>query len=205
MPNSPSPSSQGGAMRPLRLREFESMTAELQSLRSTCTGKSILGFVRGLRLSARLIYFLRKYLSDLGLEVDWGHLVDADENFLSRECDVIIHKRGVYDEWDEYKNPVMHFKFIECEKTLAVISCKSLLSTIDKRYCSFMSPFVKKVFLFAECCPEHSLARIKNRAALAGYAGVGYLYSLNEETGEMLKNPEVWKEFMKGIRETCEG
>jgi hypothetical protein len=55
----------------------------------------ILGFVKGLRLSAGIIYFFNQKLSSHPeLEVSWGHLLDEKQLSCSRECDVIIHSRG---------------------------------------------------------------------------------------------------------------
>jgi hypothetical protein len=193
--------------RPLILGDFESLSAELKQMRSACVSQAILGFVRGLRLSARIIYFLRKYLSDLSLEVDWGHLVDVDENYISRECDIVIHKAGIYQEWDGFQNPIMHFRFIKCDKTVAVVSCKSFISSasqIDTNYCTYMQPYVKNVFLFAECCPARSLPFIRKKLSQAGYAGFGYLYLFNQVTGESENDPPVWESFLRSIREKCE-
>ena len=204
----PSLSSQPAQSRPARrlvLNDFESMAAELKHMRGSCISQAVLGFVRGLRLSARIIYFLRKYLSDLSLEVDWGHLVDTEENYLSRECDIIIHRAGFYQEWNDFRNPIMHFKFIKSEKTIAVISCKSLLVSIDSSYCNFMRTFVEKVFLFAECCPPRSITSLKRKAEIAGYAGFGYLYSYDKATGESQNDPAVWEMFLRKVREICEG
>ena len=62
----------------LAVEQLISLTAELQKLRHhpPLTRREggryegdILGFVKGLRLSARVIYFLREYLSDTDLEV----------------------------------------------------------------------------------------------------------------------------------------
>src|SRR6266576_7224155 len=93
----------------LRVEQLTALTVELQKLRSNppivkrragIREGDILGFVRGLRLSARLIYFLRERLSSTGLEVNWGHLLDQSEESCSPECDVIVHTPGHVREWN---------------------------------------------------------------------------------------------------------
>ena len=66
------------------------------------TGHSgrILPFVRGLRLSAHLIYAIRDILSDSDLEANWGHLLDQKGIYCSPECDVIIHRKGYIRKWN---------------------------------------------------------------------------------------------------------
>ena len=98
----------------------------------------ILAFIRGLHFSAQLIYAIRDLISETSLEVDWGHLLDKTENYCSRECDIIIHKRGFKGQWN---GGIMDFKFIKQENAVAVISCKSLIKTggVDKSYVSYLS------------------------------------------------------------------
>src|ERR1035438_5528865 len=50
----------------------------------------ILGLVRGLRLSARLIYILRQKLHGQHIEINWGHVLDDKRRMCSPECDIII-------------------------------------------------------------------------------------------------------------------
>lgn len=87
----------------LRIEQLVGLREELQILRhhppliKRLDGKyegDILGFVKGLRLSARVIYFLRERLSSTGLEVSWGHILDQKERSCSPECDVVIHRKG---------------------------------------------------------------------------------------------------------------
>src|SRR2546430_3267930 len=59
----------------------------------------ILGFVKGLRLSAGVIYFLKQRLSGLSVDVSWGHLLDEQERSCSPECDVIVHN-GYLLQWN---------------------------------------------------------------------------------------------------------
>src|ERR1022692_4095800 len=82
----------------LSVQQLESLSAELQKLRDHPPltrrqgGKyegDILGFVKGLRFSARVIYFLREWLSDTHFEVNWGHVLNAEEQSCSPECDII--------------------------------------------------------------------------------------------------------------------
>ena len=73
----------------LQLEGFERLAGELQPWRKSddlkimeqAKGSAlVLPFVKGLRLSARLIYILRAHLSRTGLEVDWGHLLNEDKD-----------------------------------------------------------------------------------------------------------------------------
>ncbi|MFQ5821494.1 MAG: hypothetical protein ACE5I5_16040, partial [Candidatus Heimdallarchaeota archaeon] len=85
-----------------------------------CKGR-ILPFVRGLRLSAHLIYTIREILSGTELEANWGHLLDEEGNYCSAECDIIIHLRGHYMRWNGSIDPIMDFRFIEQQNAIAVI------------------------------------------------------------------------------------
>ena len=75
----------------LAVEQLVSLTAELQKLRHHPpitrreAGKyegDILGFVKGLRLSARVIYFLREYLSEMDFEVSWGPRIERGRAIL---------------------------------------------------------------------------------------------------------------------------
>jgi len=176
----------------LAIEQLVGLAAELVNLRGhpplvrRDDGKyegDILGFVKGLRLSARVIYFLRERLSRTELEVSWGHMLDSNEQSCSPECDVIIHTKGHLRKWNGSGNdsPVMEFKFIEASSVRAVVSCKSLLTAIDKDYPSDLKAFgVENVFLFAECCREAHLPRLREKAAAAGYRGLWCLYCADE-------------------------
>jgi len=153
----------------------------------------ILGFVRGLRLSARVIYFLRERLSCTELEISWGHILDTNEQSCSPECDVIIHTKGHVRKWNGNgaDRPVMEFKFIEAASVRAVVSCKSLLGSIDRDYPTALKAFgVESVFLFAECCRESRWARLREKAEKAGYRGVSCLY-FTEEDESLIKTDET--------------
>jgi hypothetical protein len=189
--------------------ELRELTAELQDLRShpplvkRADGKyegDILGFVKGLRLSARLIYFLRNRLSSTDVEVSWGHLVANNES-CSPECDVIIHAKGHVRKWNGSKEPVMEFKFVEAEKAVAVVSCKSSLRSIDKAYPKALKKVgVDAVFLFAECCPEKRFESLKKSALAAGYRGLWCLY-LVQDGGPFTTPETMYIDFGRAVLE----
>lgn len=185
----------------LGIEQLVALAAELQKLRhhpplvKRADGKyegDILGFVRGLRLSARVIYFLRERLSRTDLEVSWGHLLDTNEQSCSPECDVIIHTKGHVRKWNGNggDKPVMEFKFVDASSVRAVVSCKSLLSSIDEDYPAALKVFgVKSVFLFAECCRESRWVSLRKKAKKAGYRGASCLY-FTEEDESLIKTDE---------------
>lgn len=164
----------------------------------------VLPFVRGLRLSARLIYIIRKNLNGTNLAADWGHLMNEAGDYLTPECDIILYdKKGKIDEWnDQTKNAVMNFKFIENTSAKLVISCKSLLKTsdVDKAYCEEVKKFVNRIWLFAECCGPRSPLKIKERAKQSGYEKFFFLYTWSEAKG-IKPDQEGWIEFINLIRE----
>ena len=96
-------------------------------------GGRILPFVFGLRLSARLIYALRRRFRSTGVDVSWGHLVAADGSLVSPECDIILHRGGpLAGQWNDCtQSPVMDFHFVYCTRSLAVVSCKSFVRSVD--------------------------------------------------------------------------
>ena len=160
---------------------------------------SILAFVRGLHFSAQLIYAIRDIISEAELKVDWGHLLDKNEKYCSRECDIIIHKRGFHGQWN---GRIMDFRFINQEKAIAVISCKSYLRSggVDKNYVKCLKPFVKKVWLIAECCePKHTKA-IARQARGAGYQNFWYMYKWSRETTGREQNENGWLDFVAKLR-----
>lgn len=163
----------------------------------------ILPFVRGLRLSALLIYAIRELLSGSDLEADWGHLLDKEENICSCECDIIIHHKGHHKRWngDGGQEPIMDFKFIKQERAVAVISCKSHIRTseIDKVYCKSMAPFVKNVWLFSECCGPRSYENILQKAKEHGYKNFWYLYIWAKQA-DPTPNKKGWNEFVKAVK-----
>lgn len=158
----------------------------------------ILGFVRGLRLSAQLIYAIRDALSGSGLHADWGHLLDKNRNLCSPECDVIIYDGAFIARWNKHDKPVMDFYFVECSHAVAVISCKSYLANIDKEYIQTIKPFMEQVWLFAECCPRGKEAALRKKARAAGYRNLFYLYPWD---GEISVEPDrsEWTRFLKAL------
>ena len=193
----------------LRTEEFFGLAGTLSSWRldpviklmNKKGGKGkILGFVQGLRLSAQLIYILRKIVVRYNLHVNWGHLVNEDGSSCSPECDVIIHKPGALQEWNGSDQPVMNFKFIKCSDAVAVISCKSSIESIDTTYCSdFLNYNVTDIFLFAECCRSGSIRRLTRQAKSAGYKGFFYLYSVKGNRSFIQQDQQVYSEFVKTI------
>jgi hypothetical protein len=147
----------------------------------------ILGFVRGLRLSARVLYFLREHLSETGLEVSWGHLLNDQQQSCSPECDIIVHEKGVVRRWNGFQDPVMNFSFVKASKVRFVVSCKSQLASIDPDYPKTLKQYgVAKVFLFAESCDEDQIERLRKKALQAGYAGMWCLYTTSKTSPSFL-------------------
>jgi len=163
----------------------------------------VLGFVKGLRLSARLIYALRKSLSEFPVDVDWGHLLDLNEDSISPECDIIVHHKGIIQEWNGSNKPVMDFKFIQCNHAIAIINCKSHLTSIDKTYYSRLKPYVEHILLFAECCTLGKTEALKRRAQKVGYTGLWHLYSFERDTGTAVNEPKEWKDFLITLKKIC--
>lgn len=155
-----------------------------------------MAFVRGLRLSARLVYALRDRLSATGVEVDWGHILDKQTGLCSPECDVIIHEPGYYARWNGTERPVMDFKFIEPQHAVAVISCKSLLRSVDRSYCERIRGYVGNVLLFAECCDPRKVSRLRRAAQVAGYKGLWYLYAWEAESSKYTHDETLWEDFL---------
>lgn len=195
----------------LRIEQLKALTAELQNLRSNpplvrrAKGKyegSILGFVRGLRLSARLIYFLRERLSSTSLEVNWGHLLDQSEDSCSPECDVIVHTPGHLREWNGSNDPIMNFKFVEAGSVRAIVSCKSTINAIDRHYPKMLKKHgVKHIFLFAECCRESRFQHLNSAAKAAGYRGLWCLY-LTRKDGSFTTDESMYADFGEEVLAT---
>jgi hypothetical protein len=160
----------------------------------------VLGFVRGLRFSAQLIYAIRRVLKGTRLRADWGHVVDPEGLKCSPECDVIIH-RGYLGRWNGGRRPVMDFKFVDHEHAVAVISCKSYLTSIDsdyEQYCLKVRKYVKDVWLFAECCPPGAVDRLREKSQEAGYGKFWYLYTWDGEVS-FEPNEEAWFDFRDSL------
>lgn len=193
----------------LSVEQLTGLAAELQQLRSypplVTRGKGryegdILGFVKGLRLSARIIYFLRERLSSTGLEVSWGHILDANGKSCSPECDIIIHETGQMRKWNGSDHPVMDFRFVNASSVRAVVSCKSQLAAIDTVYPKDLKKYgVNKVFLFAECCRASHLARLREKAARAGYRGLWSLYFTDSGGTSFTTDDAMYADFGKVV------
>lgn len=194
----------------LKTEELRGLVEELQCLREhppiVSKGKgiyqgNILGFVRGLRLSVRIIYFLREALSDTDYEINWGHLLNPDESSCSPECDIIVHTKGYVRKWNGHgDHTIMDFRFIKAEKAKAVISCKSVLNRVDKEYPKTLKKFgIENIFLFAECCKDTRYESMKEKAQKAGYAGLWCLYFTTKENDYKTDENE-YIDFLNAIR-----
>lgn len=159
-----------------------------------------LAFVKGLRLSARLIYAIRGILPTSGLCVDWGHLLTPEGDSLSPECDIIVHDNGRVAEWNDGRHKsVMNFKFIDSSRARAVISCKSLARSVDKTYPKKLKGYIDNILLFAECCPPGRVAGLRKSAEKAGYLGFWHLYTYDEKTNYCLDDETIWIDFLKKL------
>lgn len=164
----------------------------------------IFPFARGLRFSALLIYSIRECLSGSGLDVNWGQIIDEDGSFCSGECDIIVHKDGHYKQWNGNGGGrhVMDFRFILKSHAVAVISCKSYLTKggVEHDYCANMLKYVKKVWLFAECCGPDSVDLIREESKKIGYENFWYLYTWSRTTGEVIDDIPGWLGFIKEVK-----
>lgn len=158
----------------------------------------ILPFVRGLKLSASLIYNIRTALSGTELTANWGHILNDDSSLCSPECDVIIHKKCPTIRWNGTSQPVMDFHFVDVENVKAVISCKSYLikSQIDKTYPKSLTKYTKNTWLFAECCNPEKIDEIRVESKKHGYKNFWYLYTWDKKTNKVGDaDIEEWKKF----------
>lgn len=158
----------------------------------------ILGFVRGLRLSARLIYFLRERLSHTEYEVSWGHLLDGNLASCSPECDIIIHTKGHVKRWNGGEMPIMDFRFVPASTAKVVISCKSTLTAIDRRYPGQLKAFgVSNLLLFAERCEAGKFQGLERSAKSAGYKGLCCLYLT--EGQQVVRDEKQYSKFVRTV------
>ncbi|MEO6729836.1 MAG: hypothetical protein ABIN01_01370 [Ferruginibacter sp.] len=164
----------------------------------------IFPFARGLRFSALLVYTIRECLSGSDLEVNWGQIIDDDGYACSGECDIIIHKKGHYKRWngDGGMGHIMDFRFIEKEKAIAVISCKSYLTKteVEDVYCKSMLNYVKRIWLFAECCGPDSVELIKQESKDIGYENFWHLYTWSRTTDAIVDDVHGWLDFVEKIK-----
>lgn len=194
----------------LSVGQLTELAAELKELRDhpplvkKKNGKyegDILGFVKGLRLSARVIYFLREHLSTTDFEVSWGHVLSDDGQRFSPECDVIIHTKGHVRKWNGTDCPVMNFVFVNSSQVRAVVSCKSLLQNLDSEYPESLRKYgVRKVFLFTETCKKSRFVRFQKRARAAGYVGLWCLYFQEKKDGSFESNEHMYVDFAARVR-----
>lgn len=165
----------------------------------------ILSFVRGLRLSSLLTYSIRQFLDGSDYTANWGHIIDENGAFCSRECDIIIHSKAIpLYQWDGdgAGNHIMDFRFIPYTAAKVVISCKSFLTTakIEEDYCHDMLKYVERVWLFSECCGPNSDQKIEDRAKEIGYENFWYLYRWNRGKNELTQTIEVWDSFVEAVK-----
>lgn len=164
----------------------------------------ILPFIRGLRFSSQLIYATRQIIKHKYL-TNWGHLLDDDGNYCSSECDIIIHKDEHHLKWnggdEENKGSIMDFHFVSRKDAIVVISCKSYLKygQIDKNYCKDMKKYNNNVWLFAECCPDGKVSKIRKEASKAGYKEFFYLYTWDGKN-KIKENENGWLSFIEKLK-----
>jgi len=185
--------------------DFVELYNVLHEFRKKLVWNSMLGFVRGLRFSARLIYIIRKRLKGKPLTVDWGHIVDKAEKKFSRECDIIIYNGKIAQSWNGHNgegSPVMSFKFIASKDVAAVISCKSMIrgSDIDKEFLDDVKEYSRNIYLFAECCPKGKFEAIRTKAIEAGYKKFWCLYEWDPKKPEYAERREPdWRDFTSSV------
>ena len=207
----PTTSEVGAQGETLALRKIFTLTAELTDWRSNHEirqadkeGGGVFDFVKGLRLATRLIYILKNKLAQYSLDANWGQILDENGEYLSPECDIIIHKGKELDRWNgeggDHGN-VMDFRFIELENVVVVVSCKSYLTSIsdkDRRYCQRLKPYLKRkeLWLFAECVPIGKEKDLDKKARKIGHNKLWYLYSWDEKNLQPEQNRPLWKRFL---------
>ena len=182
--------------------EFSNWTMSdfIRQLESRKSKGRVLSFIRGLRLSAHLIYAIRDLLIGSDLTANWGHLIDDDNKFCSPECDIIIHKiSGQISRWNGNQNPVMDFRFISMAQAIVVISCKSQVKSIDEEYPKSIKKYTKKVWLFGECCGPRSAKGLAEKAKKAGYEKFWHLYTWSPKTKADYNN-EGWIDFVNEVK-----
>jgi hypothetical protein len=204
----------GAIARHLKLRKISALAKELEDCRSVnetreanIQGAGIFDFVKGLHLAARLTYILKEKLSPYHLDANWGQILDEDGFYLSPECDIIVHKEGHFDRWDGEGgdiNNIMDFRFIELKKVVAVISCKSYLTSITKKYtnyCQRMKLYLegREFWLFAECIPNGKEKNLNKKARSIGHNGFWYLYTWDKKRAEPEENRPLWEKFIDEI------
>ncbi|MCK9403917.1 MAG: hypothetical protein M0Q26_11005 [Chitinophagaceae bacterium] len=96
----------------------------------------------------------------------------------------------------------MDFRFINKDKAIAVISCKSYLTrtAVEVDYCKKMLAYVHRVWLFAECCGPESVKLIRDEALDIGYENFWYLYTWSRTTDDIVDSVEGWLHFIETIK-----
>jgi len=185
----------------LSSHRIDSFIRMLEKRRGPNVGK-VLPFVRGLRFSSLLTYAIREYLNSTELNANWGHIVDKNGTYCSKEADIIIHKNGHIRQWNGNggNDPIMNFKFIQHASAVAVISCKSFLRSNEIDYYREMKKFVNKVWLFSECCGPRSPKKIRDRALQIGYDDFWYMYTWGEKQGIKNQNRLGWDNFVAKVK-----
>jgi hypothetical protein len=91
----------------------------------------------------------------------------------------------------------MNFSFVKASTVRFVVSCKSLLNSIDADYPRTLKKYgVRKIFLFAESCDESQVEPLRKRAKKAGYSGMWCLYTTDKKEPSFLgTNGEMLVEF----------
>lgn len=185
--------------------QFWNMNDFIKQINANKNKGGVLAFVRGLRLSAQLIYSIRGVLSERpDLDVNWGHILDDNNTFCSRECDIIIHKKGEIQKWNGRHGCVMDFRFIRKSNAIAIVSCKSYVTSnvinSEKQYCKEMKAFVKKVWMFGECCSPTSVDTLKATAVNVGFDKFWCAYTFNKRTSEIDPLHADWLDFIEEIK-----
>ena len=140
----------------------------------------ILPFVKGLYLSAKIIYFIRDVVHSKQVEVNWGHIIHESQIYCSPECDIIIHRHGSARVWN---GDVLDFHFVDSRNVIAVISCKSEVASVDDDYAKKLIAFgVQKVGLVGEVASRSNFQNLRSKAKAAGYADLWCL-ALEDDLG----------------------
>lgn len=178
---------------------------EISAIYQAQSRNRIFDFVKGLRFSAQLIYFIRERLPAHQIAVDWGQLVSEDGTSLSPECDIIIHRNGVFKKWNgDRNNPIMNFAFIKSNSVLAIVSCKSYLRSVGKKHTEYIENIRKvapnkRLWLFAECCAPGRIGKLKADALSAGYNGFWYLYTWDSKRSYSTNDESIWADFIHSL------
>jgi hypothetical protein len=169
--------------------------------------KSVLPFVTGLRFSSLLIYAMRKILQGTNLKANWGVIIHNRDIRCSSECDIIVHKDTsdrAWDGQDDFDGRVMDFHFVHKDNVKAVVSCKaSCVTQINqgmKDDVLKLRDYVKRVWLFAECCEREKVMELRKTAVASGYEKFLYLYLLKPKGIRWKSDQKVWFKFVDSLR-----